>query len=255
MPRHARKKSSIRTYHIIIKGADRQLLFEEQKDYLKYLDILRYYKEKFHFQIYAYCLMSNHVHLLIQHSAEFTLESIFRPINTTYAGWFNHKYQRTGFLQDGRYHSEPVENISYLLTVIRYIHYNPAKAGLEKVPGSSYPWSSFYEYQNGITDLTDTEDILALFDSPNQFFESHIDVHSDDCIDIHKIKIRLPDDVAQSIIEENCNCNTVTDFQKLSLSDRNKYLVLLHQKGLSIRQLNRLTGTPRGIIQRTVINT
>ena len=98
MPRHSRKKSSTQTYHVVIKGADRQLLFEETKDYIKYLDILEYYKEKFSFNIYAYCLMSNHVHLLIHHPDTVSLESIFRHINTTYATWFNLKYKRTGFV-------------------------------------------------------------------------------------------------------------------------------------------------------------
>ena len=130
MARHSRKKSSTQIYHVVIKGADRQLLFEETKDYRKYLDILEYYKEEFHFKIYAYCLMSNHVHLLIHHPDTASLESIFRHINTTYATWFNLKYNRTGFVQDGRYFSEPVEDSRYLLTVVRYIHYNPAKAGL-----------------------------------------------------------------------------------------------------------------------------
>lgn len=66
------KKASTQTYHVVIKGADRQLLFEETKDYKKYLDILEYYKEKLHFEIYAYCLMSNHVHLLIHHPEQIT---------------------------------------------------------------------------------------------------------------------------------------------------------------------------------------
>ena len=108
MARHSRKKSSLLTYHIIIKGADRQLLFEEAKDYKKYLEILEYFKEECHFQIFAYCLMDNHVHLLIRHSPEYSLETIFRKINTTYAIWFNMKYDRTGFVQNGRYFSEPV---------------------------------------------------------------------------------------------------------------------------------------------------
>ena len=102
LARHARKKSSTQTYHVVIKGADRQLLFEESKDYIKYLDILEFYKDQLKFEIYAYCLMSNHVHLLLRHPNTVSLESIFRHINTTYACWFNAKYDRTGFVQDGQ---------------------------------------------------------------------------------------------------------------------------------------------------------
>ena len=89
MPRNSRRKSGTLTYHVVIKGADRQLLFEEAKDYEKYLEIIDYYKQECQFELFAYCLMSNHVHLLIRHSPEFPLETIFRRINTAYAVWFN----------------------------------------------------------------------------------------------------------------------------------------------------------------------
>ncbi|MDD6155936.1 MAG: transposase [Lachnospiraceae bacterium] len=252
MSRHARKKSSIQTYHVVIKGADRQLLFEESKDYLKYLDILKYYKEKFDFEIYAYCLMSNHVHLLIHHPVGTSLETIFRHINTTYAGWFNLKYDRTGFVQDGRYFSEPVETAGYLLTVVRYIHYNPTKAGLEIRPGAAYLWSSYNDYINGFSDLTDTGYILKLLGTQEQYIALHNIVPDDDCFDIHQARKRLPDDVAKDMIEGLCSCKSVTDFQRLSLIDRDKNILLLHEKGISIRQLNRLTGTPRGVINRII---
>ncbi len=251
MPRHARKKSSIQTYHVVIKGADRQLLFEETKDYLKYLDILEFYKQECQFELYAYCLMSNHVHLLI-HTPITPLETIFRKINTTYACWFNLKYSRTGSVQDGRYFSEPVDTIDYLLTVVRYIHYNPAKAGLETEPGTGYLWSSFIEYQKEISGLADTEYVLKMFEGIDQFLKMHNNIPCDVCLDIKKCRKRIPDDVAKDMIAENCNCNSTADFQKLSTIVRNKYIVLLHQKGISVRQLNRLTGIPRGVIEKTI---
>ena len=130
VPRGARKKSATNVYHIIVRGANHQMIFEEEADYKKYLNILLYYKEELHFTIYAYCLMNNHIHLLI-HSPDTSLETIFRRINTTYSMWFNMKYDRVGFLQQGRYFSEPVEDMQYLNTVARYIHQNPFKAGLE----------------------------------------------------------------------------------------------------------------------------
>ena len=130
MPRHARKKSSTNTYHVVVKGADNQLLFEDPKDYEKYMELLIYYKERCKFELFAYCIMSNHVHLLLRHSQDGSLESIFRHLNTAYSTWFNMKYNRTGYLQDGRYYSEPVEDERYLISALRYIHFNPSKAGL-----------------------------------------------------------------------------------------------------------------------------
>ncbi len=248
MPRTARIKSSIGIYHVVIRGADHQLFFEESKDYRKYLDILSYYKEVCNFEIYAYCLMSNHVHLLIKIN-NFSLETIFRRINTTYAGWFNCKYDRTGFLQQGRYASEPVEDTEYLLNIIRYIHYNPSKAGLEASPGTQYPWSSFYEYLSTPM-LINPLPILKIYGNIEHFLTHHTTIPTQKHMDIDTLRKHLPDDVARDLIREESCCETVTDFQNLSIVDRNKYLDNLHKKGISIRQLNRLTGTPRGIIER-----
>lgn len=254
MPRHARRISSTCTYHVVIKGADNQLFFEHQRDFKKYLEIIEDYKEALDFDIYAYCLMSNHVHLLIHHKENTNISSIFQRINTKYAGWFNMKYSRNGYLQDGRFYSEPVETSSYLKNVVRYIHYNPVKAGLEKTPGSDYPWSSYQEYLGKTVGFVNKEFILDVFGSYENFSEFHENYPIEDCLDIHKTRVRIPDDVAKELIQDICSCDSVIDFQKLSLADRNKNLILLHQKGISIRQLNRLTGTPRGVIERLIAN-
>ena len=250
MPRHARKKSSTNTYHVVVKGADNQLLFEDPKDYEKYMELLIYYKERCKFELFAYCIMSNHVHLLLRHSQDGSLESIFRHLNTAYSTWFNMKYNRTGYLQDGRYYSEPVEDERYLISALRYIHFNPSKAGLETAPGVAYPWSSYYEYISFRPLITDISFIYNILGGKEQFLLLHSIPAKEHCLDIEQIRKRIPDDVAKDIIFNTCECNSVADFQKLTLSDRDKYLVSIHKKGVSIRQLNRLTGTPRGVIER-----
>lgn len=252
MPRHLRQKSCTQTYHVVMKGADRQLFFEEKKDYVKYLDILEYYMHECHFELYAYCLMSNHVHLLIHHSQDFSLETIFRRINTSYAVWFNMKYNRTGFVQNGRYFSEPVETEGSLLNVLKYIHFNPTKAGLEPAPGISYPWSSYHDYAQKNSGLTNVSLILNILGGITQFQEFHSSEPASQCLDIDQFRVRLPDDVAKDIIFEISQCASATDFQKLSLTAREKNILEIHKKGVSIRQLNRLTGIPRGVIERII---
>lgn len=253
MPRKKRKISSTGIYHIVIKGTNSQLLFEERKDYLKYLDILEYQKSLCDYKIYAYCLMSNHVHLLI-HTSSTPLEVVFKKINTTYSCWFNMKYQRSGPLQDGRYYSEPVDDIRYFLCVLRYIHYNPAKAGLETYPGEKYEWSSYCSYTQSLPDFTDTSIVLDKIGGLRNFIEFHNSSPSDDCLDINKIKKRIPDDVAMAIIKETCHVKAATDVAELSTIQRNQYVRLCKGKGVSARQLNRLTGIPRGIIDRILAN-
>lgn len=258
MPRTQRKKSSLRIYHVVIKGADRQLLFEEKKDYKKYLDLLEYYKQECEFEIFAYCLMSNHVHLLIRHSSDSSLETIFRKLNTTYALWFNMKYKRTGYVQNGRYFSEPIENINSLLAAARYIHYNPTNAGLEISPENLYRWSSYRDYINfkkNTHSLTDTVFLLSIVGNQKTFQEYHsINPRqaNEAFLDIDCIMKRIPDDVAKEIIQEVSGCKTTTEFQKLSLVLRDKYIKEIHQKGPSVRQMNRLLGIPRGIIERII---
>ena len=252
-----RKKSATLTYHVVIKGADRQLLFEESDDYKKYLEIIKKYKKKFGFELFAYCLMPNHVHLLIRHPKDSSLENIFRCINTSYSVWFNSKYNRAGYLQNGRYHSEPIEDDQYLMTVLRYIHFNPTKAGIETHPGSSYSWNSYYDYQKKIAGsrektLTDTSLVLGIMGNPEYFIALHDKIPHEACMDIDQFSKRLPDDVAREIIFQVSKCCSTTEFQKLSISNRNQFIKVIHEKGVSIRQINRLAGISKGIIQKVI---
>lgn len=249
MPRKARKISATNIYHVVIKGSDHQILFEEKKDYIKYLHILDYYREECNFSIYAYCLMSNHVHLIIRIN-EVPLSTIFRKINTSYAGWFNTKYNRTGFLQDGRFFSEPIENEDYLLSAIRYVHLNPTKAGLEESPGKKYRWSSYNDFFANISTMIDTKYVLSFYENISDFRASHSQFPTEDIFDIEKARRHLPDDVAKEIIAEISKCNCSAEFQNLPLKERNKFIYQIHNKGVSIRQINRLTGTPKGVIDR-----
>lgn len=251
MPRKAREVSALQIYHVVVKGADRQVMFEETRDYQKYIDILEYYQVECHFDLYAYCLMSNHVHLII-HVNEIPLSTIFRRINTTYAGWFNAKYSRTGFLQDGRYYSEPVNTTDYLLSAIRYIHHNPSKAGLEENPGQKYIWSSYNQFFNPTPLLVDFEFVLSLFGSLTNFVDFHSQKPSEDILDIERTRKHIPDDIARDIIYEISNCQSSTDFQFLTIKKRNNYIRQIHEKGVSIRQINRLTGISIGIIERNL---
>lgn len=250
MPRKARKMSSTQIHHVVIRGMDHQTIFEEAKDFVKYLDILAFYKEECNFNLYAYCLMSNHVHLILQ-TNDVPLDKIFRKINTKYAMWYNMKYQRCGHLQQDRFYSEPINDKAYFLTAIRYIHRNPCKAGLENSPGLSYQWSSIYAYLNNNSDLIDIDYVYKII-PPNNFLEFNKVNSNDTCLDIDQVSKRLPDDVARDILFSISNCKTSSDFKELSLLDRKKYLKSAMNKGVSIRQLNRLTGISIGMIQRTI---
>jgi len=109
MPRRSRRKSHSGIYHAMVRGIDRQLIFRDPADFLKYLRVLEECKRVSSFEIYAYCLMPNHVHLLIREGSE-DLGKAFQRIGSRYAYWFNKKYERCGHLFQDRFKSEPVED-------------------------------------------------------------------------------------------------------------------------------------------------
>jgi len=145
MPRLAREKCESNIYHVMLRGAGQQQIFEDAEDSERFLKILAECKQISGFALYAYCLMGNHVHLLIKEQCE-TLEQIVKRIATRYVYWFNVKYARCGHLFQDRFRSEPVKDRRYFLTVLCYIHQNPIKAGIcEDL--DQYVYSSYREYK------------------------------------------------------------------------------------------------------------
>ncbi len=148
-------------YHVITRGNQRQDIFFDDQDRHNYLDRLLKYKTKCGFILYAYVLMSNHIHLLIETPKE-PISRIMQMINFTYTQYFNKKYGKVGHLFQGRYKAFLCDKDSYLLGLVRYIHLNPARAGLVENT-DEYRWSSHKEYLYGNTGLVDTDNVLRLF--------------------------------------------------------------------------------------------
>lgn len=128
-------------YHVINRGNNRQVIFAEEKDYWHYLDILKKYKQKLNFKILAYCLMANHIHLLIKTSTTANISDIMKAITIAHTRYYHHKYQASGHIWQGRFKSPIVSDDEYLLTLMRYIEQNPLRAGIVDQP-DKYPFSS-----------------------------------------------------------------------------------------------------------------
>jgi putative transposase len=251
MPRVAREKSKTGIYHIILRGVNRQVIFEDEEDASKFLQTLERFKAVSGYEIYAYCLMGNHVHILLKEGKE-DLGVAMRRIGASYVYWYNWKYDRVGHLFQDRYKSEVVETEKYLLAVLRYIHQNPLKARLVKNI-QEFKWSSYGEYTNTGT-LTDVDFILNIFDSNRdkaklKFEEFHKEKSNIRCLDIEDSRL-IKDEEAAEIIKEVCQISYCQDMQKLSASDRDKCLRKLTEIGLSTRQISRLTGLSRYTIMK-----
>ncbi|MBI4681071.1 MAG: transposase [Nitrospirae bacterium] len=149
-------------YHVITRGNQRQKIFEDEKDYIKYLEILSRYKSLYKYRLYAYVLMNNHVHLLLE-TKDIPLSKIQQGINQSYTIYFNKKYNTLGHLFQGRYKAILCDKESYLLSLIKYIHLNPVRAKAVKAP-EEYKWSSHINYigreKGGIVDI---DQVLRMF--------------------------------------------------------------------------------------------
>jgi len=249
VPRQAREKSKSGIYHIILRGTNKQIIFEEEEDKVKFIETLNDYKEKSGYKIYAYCLMGNHIHLLIQEGKE-ELGIVMRRIGASYVYWYNWKYQRCGHLFQDRYKSETVDDDSYFLTVVRYIHQNPLKAGLVN-DISNYRWCSYNEFVEKKV-ITDIDFALNMFSKDREnameaFKAFHNEMNNDICLELEH-KRRLTDDEAIKIIKKTCSTINCQELQCFEPETRSKYLKDLKEQGLSTRQLERLTGISRMII-------
>lgn len=233
MPRCMRLKSSTNIYHVIWRGVARQNIFCEEYDFKKFLWILSDYKKEYGFEVYAYCLMTNHIHLLIK--AE-NISNVMKVLGGKYAQWFNTKYTRIGHLFQDRFLSEPVENEKYLLTVIRYIHQNPIKAFItDRV--SEYRWSSFnsYIYQS---EIVDTKFILEII-SKKQFIEFNNMLTNDCCLDIKESFQKITDEKAVELMKKELGCEALDYFKTLAQDKQSKVIKVLLKNKVSKRQIER----------------
>jgi len=143
MPRTARVVITEYPHHIIQRGHNRQIIFSSDDDYLYYLDNLSNWKEKLSCKVYSYCLMTNHVHLIINPGEEVdNLSKLMKRIAGRQTRFVNKIEKRTGSLWEGRYKSSPISTNEYLLACCRYVELNPVRAGMVTEPGE-YRWSSY----------------------------------------------------------------------------------------------------------------
>ncbi|WP_306604958.1 transposase [Azonexus sp.] len=155
--------------HIIQRGNNRQAIFAAEADYLFFRDALAEAASKHHLSIHAYVWMTNHIHLLATPGESDSISKVFQSAGRRYVQYFNHSYQRSGTLWEGRYRATVVDSEHYLLTLMRYIELNPVRAGMVVHPGD-YPWSSHAFNAMGIKAdwLTPHEEYLRLGQSVDE---------------------------------------------------------------------------------------
>ena len=159
MPRLSRFLLSQSYYHIINRGNNKNIIFKEKEDYLYYLKLIHKYKKEHSFNLYHYCLMPNHIHLLIQTNKATDFPVFMKRTNLSYYHYFKRKYDWMGHLWQNRFKSKPVGKDEYFIQCGKYIELNPVRANITKGP-QEYPYSSYNYYSQGKEDNLLTEDLF-----------------------------------------------------------------------------------------------
>lgn len=262
MSRIPRKCSCSGVYHVMLRGNNKQVIFENENDYLKFQQLLY---QKCHpvdmdgdpmppsCVIYAYCLMPNHVHLLIQEKDEY-VSDVIKSIGTSYAQYYNLKYGHSGHLFQGRFRSEPVDDWDYFLILLRYIHQNPVAGGLVWKVGD-YEWSSWREFDNPTVcpmPLCSVQSVLSrisldalteLVNEPLSRKKSILDYNNE-------TSIRLNDEMIRAFISDDCGVRNPKDIQSYTKTERKAILKKIREFGGSIRQISRITGISENIVRK-----
>lgn len=241
MPRQARINEEY--LHIIVRGIGKQVLFESDEDRIHYLNLMKRYRDDCEIIILAYCLMENHVHLLLKDPKGITSE-FMKKMGISYALYYNKKYDRTGHLFQDRYKSENIRNDEGLLAVYRYILNNPGKAGIASP--QNYKWSSYQEYdkKTGLTDSSILRKMIGNRENFQKFLKN-----DDEEEFMEDMPVKHDDEWAIKKIKMILGVSSGTVLQQMSKSERDENLAKLRKAGLTVRQIERLTGINRGIVQ------
>ena len=262
MPRQARESSGTGIYHVMMRGVNHQNIFEEQEDYYQFLNTLDMMARSYepdgtpsgrNYTLYADCLMSNHIHLLIR-ERDNKIGMAIKRIASSYVYYYNHKYSRDGHLFRERFKSEPVNDMAYFVTLLRYIHQNPVKAGIVNSV-RDYEFCSWREYEDKnstLFPLCDTQTVLnrMSFDDLNDLVNIPL---TDDvsCLEIEEVsKGRPSDDQVMGLIKERTGATNSNAFMQLPDDIKRPVLMELKGRGASLRQLERLTGIGKSVIYR-----
>lgn len=253
MVRVARKESHTGYYHVMMRGNNRNMIFNNASEKYYFLEQLSLQVEERDVAVIAYCIMDNHVHLLLKSDIESLSEAIKR-INIRFARRYNYKYERVGHVFQDRFKSEVIHNDGHLVQVIRYIHNNPVKANMVS-KAEEYRWSSYNSYINKEDKLIEAESkemVMDIFSgSVEEYRKFHLIDETEEFLEIKEDLEREREEKAYKIILSYCEKYKVNKVEELA----NKSHILeeiivemLKKSRLSHRRIAEMTGATRGIV-------
>lgn len=186
MSRVAREKYKTGFFHIMIQGINKEYIFDKEEDKAKFLFLMNKYYKECQIKIIAYCIMDNHAHFIIYSEEINEISTYMNKINSTYAKYYNKKYDRVGYVFRDRYKSQYIYDRDYLFKCIKYIHLNPVKAKKVKCE-EEYKYSSYKDFVNkkgyiddSIIELVFLDDnYIALFNGIDDIDIEILDIEKD----------------------------------------------------------------------------
>lgn len=207
------------SYHITNRGNHKEDIFLEEVDYYIYLSLIKntlhFYKE-YNYKLISYCLMKNHVHMLLK-TDKYDPSYFMRRLSSMYAKYFNNKYECVGHLFQERYYSNTITSVIELLEVSRYIHLNPVRANITKLP-EEYRWSSYNRILDDIDARANIKDYKNNKSKRNKY---KIDVASEEIIELLDIYL---------LVEENSIQNIKTRVERKIQNSKEKYKQYVESK-------------------------
>lgn len=220
-------------YHLIQRGHNKSYIFEDVKDKLKFFDLLMESRDRFLFDILYYVLMTNHFHILLQ-VGEYPLSQIMQVFKPAYTRYYNYRHDRVNTIFDGRYKAPLIRHENYFKLLLRYIAYNPVKAGIVSCPGK-YPWSAHADILKGKSSLVNIDQLLKHFDDdPRIALERYIDF-----IDYPHAGIVQAPPSAGAIVEPAANYLHY-QLENMKLPQRDLELLFNGSRGIRIIKLRKM---------------
>lgn len=247
MARASRRISESGFYHVILRGDGKRQLFEDDCDREVFLDLLSTQVVEHGVDVIAWCLMGNHVHLVLL-DARGRLSEVMAALAMRYAQHFNRRTGHVGHVFQERFRSMPIEDDAYLLEAVRYVLNNPARAGI--CPAESYRWSSYREYAGAIPPRLTRVDIILDMVGGSEGMVELCSRAADPAAYRFDDRARIPDDEMSDVAARILGDVDASHLGQLPICERNERLRALRRGRLSVRQIERLTGIGRKTITR-----
>lgn len=246
IPRQPRQHSEFGYMHIMVRGNNKQIIFEDENDNRKYLSLIEKNARICSVDIIAYCLMENHAHILVYEPLR-NISIFMKAVNGSYTRYFNNKYGCIGSLFQDRFLSKPINSEKYLLSVFRYILQNPQKSGI--CVANNYKWNS-YKYYGKNSQFVNTqiiESYIPEYENYVEFINSEEKKYNSNDF-LHFGTGRHNDEHEKYILYKNFKTKSGLMIKSFNKSERDSAILLLINNGMSIRQISRITGVGRHII-------